>query len=1336
MKQLPYNYIVRLDYPISKHQFGQITVGAFQSQMPAVNPAQTSQMVVQAASMPVDSGIQGYLNARGQNMQRRMFDEEMALKEQELEMRKEEHKANLLGTKINLLDSLNEMSSQAAQSYGLNPSSEKGSDGIMRNMAQIDQFRLEQGIKANMQQKLVGTVLSGDFNEETVQEAYGLATTMKNFYLDSADKARVQLSHVAKELEYVEKTQDENYDGLYGDTEYTRAAIAEYMSYEKESSLDKRLNFTILDVNKVAKKYWDNVIDDKIHDSRSVGDFELLIEETNRESEGTIVENMKGNQELKNDLKKKYDLGLGVSQDKDGNVEDFETYFDREVRSAVKATYEHKFEVLESQFVGEKGSNRNNRNPSGKTDEEVEEIVDRAKRTHFEKLPTVHSTQDTENTTVHEELDLIQEDIEKINKRIEVRKKQLAETYSGEDFEEAVKNDRHINDLEAKKSYKEQEKEDNLKFVDEVSGETTDDVFDKLKNLKTKDDFLDSRKEQKGLNIFDFSTATHGPAFAEFMSERIGSIDDLEEKKGEVDNIISEWRRIENSDRSLEELIEDGDVNPDNIITDNHIVVEVLQPYKKGTTPLGNIIERDGKKYVQRTKNFKTETEVHKFTADNPNLDIKVVRNNEKGEQHVGELLLDKFTDDPNNRAVEEKLKIDNQGKSFQDLSLITVAEDEKEKPGTVGYAVERAKKGISLGTIGKVYGANGTTLDAVDAYTDIYSSNPDSFIDMDELIANSQFHATNTYDGDGNYLIRVTPPHKTANGDDLAIKTQFQKGFLLAVDPEYGKIVEQDLKEKMTYLSTVEGSESEVMKIAENLHVLNVSKNILPKFREQNIHKMAKGSQRTFMDIPVNGEEYDINVNRTESGKYYFSDNEGDVIEFEVNGKREASFSNYNDLISNYTKAGGFGLNSDDVLGSVRTEFLQQDDDGNTYIINTDPSKFGEYGITQEMYLEHSFGAPVAQLLDENGSFDANAHISFPEFLSDLPIKYKNNSTVPLNTIASTFTDLTTSGGQAFQGGVNDPSALIAVGAISQGLDNFNRVTGQNDNYHQNERPGSDHTKGFKVDFTINTTGQTHEEIQEEYNQAATDASTILQNKYNLVEGEDFKFISKKHGTDWHLDFALNPSGRQKVTQTEIKNAKKKARSLSREDQRKVAETRLENINNSLINVKQGGIFDFSDDPFIQNSEVFQTQNRQERQKVITALGYKLGVDEARNFIMSEGEISDRTFNQYASKFENNEIMQNKNFVKNFTVKTISGFEKLAKMNGEQYDEEFVGTVSHILRYINENKSNIGTLQGFLNKTVTTPNGDITITPDLMNELVTSYIYGDIFYSPLYKRN
>ena len=145
------------------------------------------------------------------------------------------------------------------------------------------------------------------------------------------------------------------------------------------------------------------------------------------------------------------------------------------------------------------------------------------------------------------------------------------------------------------------------------------------------------------------------------------------------------------------------------------------------------------------------------------------------------------------------------------------------------------------------------------------------------------------------------------------------------------------------------------------------------------------------------------------------------------------------------------------------------------------------------------------------------------PPSVLNMRVKASNGQTTTVGAMGiTTYSDLQRKGGQAFSGGYNDPNTTWITSKIQEDLgDNFNRVTAQNDQYHQRNAPRSRHTKGSKTDFTVSG-------ISEAEGHRRT--SEMLTRKYGLTEGKDFKMISSPHGTGKHIDFELTDTGRSRV--------------------------------------------------------------------------------------------------------------------------------------------------------------------------------------------------------------
>ena len=143
------------------------------------------------------------------------------------------------------------------------------------------------------------------------------------------------------------------------------------------------------------------------------------------------------------------------------------------------------------------------------------------------------------------------------------------------------------------------------------------------------------------------------------------------------------------------------------------------------------------------------------------------------------------------------------------------------------------------------------------------------------------------------------------------------------------------------------------------------------------------------------------------------------------------------------------------------------------------------------------------------------------PDTVKQMRIKTNDGTKTAEELGITTFGELQSKGGQAFSGGYNDPATTFATALIQKEMgDNFNRVTAQNDQYHQKHSPKSGHTQGTKTDFTVKNMS---------YADAHTKTADIMA-KHGLEEGKDFKIISKSHGTGDHIDFKLLPSGQAKM--------------------------------------------------------------------------------------------------------------------------------------------------------------------------------------------------------------
>lgn len=90
---------------------------------------------------------------------------------------------------------------------------------------------------------------------------------------------------------------------------------------------------------------------------------------------------------------------------------------------------------------------------------------------------------------------------------------------------------------------------------------------------------------------------------------------------------------------------------------------------------------------------------------------------------------------------------------------------------------------------------------------------------------------------------------------------------------------------------------------------------------------------------------------------------------------------------------------------------------------------------------------------------------------------------------------------------------------------ENFDRVTAQNDAYHNAKSPGSDHTKGTKTDFTVKGMSGKDADLK----------TAEIMAKWGLQKGVDFETINEydkpsAKATGGHIDFKLREEGQAKI--------------------------------------------------------------------------------------------------------------------------------------------------------------------------------------------------------------
>lgn len=117
----------------------------------------------------------------------------------------------------------------------------------------------------------------------------------------------------------------------------------------------------------------------------------------------------------------------------------------------------------------------------------------------------------------------------------------------------------------------------------------------------------------------------------------------------------------------------------------------------------------------------------------------------------------------------------------------------------------------------------------------------------------------------------------------------------------------------------------------------------------------------------------------------------------------------------------------------------------------------------------------------------------------------------------------------QAFAGGFNDPNVTYAAAVLAEDIPQFNRITAQNDIWHQRNRPNSLHTDGVKIDITFD--GGTWRAQQARRG----DINNVLSERFGLVPGRDFVIVDEPHGTGPHSDIKFLPSGIRKIERVRL---------------------------------------------------------------------------------------------------------------------------------------------------------------------------------------------------------
>lgn len=170
------------------------------------------------------------------------------------------------------------------------------------------------------------------------------------------------------------------------------------------------------------------------------------------------------------------------------------------------------------------------------------------------------------------------------------------------------------------------------------------------------------------------------------------------------------------------------------------------------------------------------------------------------------------------------------------------------------------------------------------------------------------------------------------------------------------------------------------------------------------------------------------------------------------------------------------------------------------------------------------NMAAGASSLYDKGKAWADGA---IPNAVKGLRVKASDGSTKTLDEMGiSSHADLQSKGGQAFQGGYNDPATLFATSLIQNGMgENFDRVTAQNDAYHSAKSPGSDHTKGTKTDFTVKGMSGKDADLK----------TAEIMAKWGLQKGVDFETINEydkpsAKATGGHIDFKLREEGQAKI--------------------------------------------------------------------------------------------------------------------------------------------------------------------------------------------------------------
>lgn len=254
-------------------------------------------------------------------------------------------------------------------------------------------------------------------------------------------------------------------------------------------------------------------------------------------------------------------------------------------------------------------------------------------------------------------------------------------------------------------------------------------------------------------------------------------------------------------------------------------------------------------------------------------------------------------------------------------------------------------------------------------------------------------------------------------------------------------------------------------------------------------------------------------------------------------------------------------------------TEFLEESP---TEGSNQSTDQLGEDGKTMEVPLPawstsvsvaggfDPQGNPISLTEPEVSNSSSSWEETTPEskqILNNLRIKdLQNNKTVTGSSLnlSQNLNNLQNTGLEAFSGGYNDVETLYFAALIQNKHNNkVNRVTAVNDQWHVNNRPSSNHTKGNKFDLTFNG------------GVSLSEGGSLVRdvaNQYGLVEGKDYKLIDSYHGTGAHVDVELTDSGRNALSKIRTGDSTKIVTSIESQPTNQTAEIENNTLTDPLI--------------------------------------------------------------------------------------------------------------------------------------------------------------------------